>query len=200
MHAIKYRFVIGIFVLLLTFISMSQTSHAANGLDKWIYSEGKYGLRTVYMDRKIVVCDKYCIARISFYSTKHGPINLKLSVAGVSALKGFNFDQFEGPDAEIGQQEAMKIQLYSTKNQKFIGNTGYSASLIGWYSEDLKGGFTFSPNNNKKNTKNLSDMIGRIMKADGTITIIINDPKSRQKAKVEGSYPLYGIQDLLKQL
>lgn len=191
-------------VLFLTFFSILQGVSAQSGFDKWNFSETPHGLRTVYMDRKGLVNNKYCVIRMAFFSTAtdrpgvRGPIQLKMTVGGVSGLKGFAFDDFEGPGAEIGSKELMHIHLDSYKDKVRVASMNYKASLSGWYSEDLKDGFTFSPNTNRKNDNNLKLLVGRIQENNGTLIITISDNKS--SSKIKPIFPLYGIHQLFKRL
>ena len=193
-----------VLVLFLTFFSILQVVRGQSGVDEWTFSETPHGLRTVYMDRKGLVNNQPCVVRVAFISSAtdkanvRGPIRLNLTIGGVSGLKGFAFDDFEGPDAEIGNKELMNIHLDSYKDKVRVGSMNYKTSLSGWYSQDLKDGFTFSPNANKKNDNNLKLLVERIMENNGTLIITIFDNNSSNK--ISPFFPLFGIHKFFQRL
>jgi hypothetical protein len=64
--------------------------------------------------------------------------SLEFTVAPVSAIKGFNFGYFEGPQAPAGGQKLMKVSITRAGKTKV-----QTLALNGYYSDEIADGYVF---------------------------------------------------------
>lgn len=78
-------------------------------------------------------------AQMEFQYTagRGGGFDLKMSLADVTSVKGFNFDDFEGPDAPSGNHKLGQIRVQSA-----AGSATFDATVGGWYATNTE--FVFS--------------------------------------------------------
>jgi hypothetical protein len=107
---------------------------------------------------------------------KDGAISLVYRINGVDKIKGFNFDDFEGPDAVAANRKLTTFTVQSAE-----GNLAINTALGAYYSGEEKDSFDFEFSALNNSHGDLRRLINALMKGATKIVVKVQDSKDKSK-------------------
>lgn len=127
------------------------TFSSLHAQEQWKFSVNQYYLRESYIDQQAVVLGFPCTSRLKFICTQEqkgatGYLSMEFTIAPYSKIAGFDFELFEGSDAQLGGKKLLIITLAKAGKQ-----IRFQESLDGWVSAEIDDGFVFGSGTPTKN-------------------------------------------------
>jgi len=131
---------------------------------------------------------------VEYSPGKKGVLTLDFIVAGAEKMKGFGFDDFEGPDAAAAKRKLTTISVEKPGGKPLT----VQVTVAGWYLDDA---FHFAANEANKNPADILKLV-RTMQAGATKVSVtvqdLNDAKKNLHADFTIEDPAAALTKLLK--
>lgn len=131
---------------------------------------------------------------VEYSSGKKGVLTLDFVVAGAFKMKGFGFEEFEGPDAPAAKRKLTRITVEKPGGKPLTVNV----TVAGWYLDDS---FHFAANEENKNPADVLKAV-RAMQAGATkvsVTVVdLHDARKTLHADFASADPSAALAKLLK--
>jgi hypothetical protein len=126
------------------------------------------------------------ILELAINCTNKRQVIIKYSILEISKLKEFNFDDFAGPTARVGNRKMLTVKIKSPQREfSFIpsvaGGYGYFPFSGGYKSPPISDGFTFSFYGENNGKSNISKLLKSVLSGASKISLTLQSYSDRKK-------------------
>lgn len=111
------------------------------------------------------------------YPGKKGYINFAYGVRDIDAIKGFNFGEFEGPDAPAGTKKLVTVMARTSKENIIIKTSVSGGRTIG----NDPGAFEFRFGANIHSKGEMMRLANALARGVSTLSVTVQDSRDRRK-------------------
>lgn len=188
-------------IAFLLFFASAPTPFAQS---QWQYvgSQYEYSLRRAFMEQKSIVRGSTCSTRLQFNATQdHGEgrtgiLGLEFTVSPMRAIKGFDFEYFDGPFAPVGNQKLMRVTV-TKGGRPFVHEMG----LVGFLSsENVDDGFVFAANSYTRNKQSeVRKVLDEVLQGAESLEVAVIDGNDHAIV-LSATFPLTGSKPAIEAL